>query len=443
MPKKWTCSLCSRTIIGHASVTRHLRNLKRSANDPNRCDNIVLVAPLIPGNIVEAAQAAQTAEGPAEPTVLICEPETPANTVNIARRVVTETGFVEKNRDFELVEDAGMEDARDMVQVQDAWTTYVQRVYRSCSKTFWRFFLPLHKLSRIAIDASLHAAKNTFVNEDNKKFPISKRSLFESKIMRVPSFWPLVMCRTEISLSGVIRKRKLTIPTHKQTIEFRFVDPLWAWLLAAQRQPPEDMQWTAKSLTRIGRPHDEYYGAGVQFGETFAEQCRSCPPGTLPMCVALHWDGAVAHGLHATPIQVGVGNTNSMDASTRYCIGYMPVVEDIGSTEDGGSIDIKHHIRQEVFAAIAVVMESAAKSGVLCRLPNSSGGNSVVRLMPRLISMNLDSKESRVFFGLQNELSCSKCRRRKGCSAFRRGTPQSGEQVCYFIFNMIYIHLII
>ena len=50
-------------------------------------------------------------------------------------------------------------------------------------------------------------------------------------------------------------------------------------------------------------------------------------------------------------------------------------------------------------------------------------------LMPRLISMNLDSKDARVYFGLQNKTSCSKCRRRKGRSALRQATRQSGEAV--------------
>lgn len=43
--------------------------------------------------------------------------------------------------------------------------------------------------------------------------------------------------------------------------------------------------------------------------------------------------------------------------------------------------------------------------------------------------MNLDQPEAQLYFGMKNKTSCSKCRRRKGRSAHRRGTRQSGVMV--------------
>ena len=72
------------------------------------------------------------------------------------------------------------------------------------------------------------------------------------------------------------------------------------------------------------------------------------------------------------------------------------------------------------------VIESYARSGVRVRLP-STGENPVeMVLMPRLCAFNLDLKDARMYYGLRSECCCSKCRRRKGRSAFRRGSKQSG-----------------
>ena len=50
-------------------------------------------------------------------------------------------------------------------------------------------------------------------------------------------------------------------------------------------------------------------------------------------------------------------------------------------------------------------------------------------LMPRLISMNMDLPDARMYFGLRSQTCCSKCKRRKGRSAFRTATRQSGQAV--------------
>lgn len=45
------------------------------------------------------------------------------------------------------------------------------------------------------------------------------------------------------------------------------------------------------------------------------------------------------------------------------------------------------------------------------------------------MAMNLDQPEAQAYFGMKNKTSCSKCRRRKGRSAHRRASKQSGVQV--------------
>ena len=249
---------------------------------------------------------------------------------------------------------------------------YVRHIHGSCSPQFWTFFLPMHTLPRHAIDTALGAAKKAFPGESMNLdvFPTTKRILQSNKIDNyVPPFWPRVMHTIRIDLSS------FNLPISKRSLMFRFVDPLWGWIQAACIQHPGDMQWVPKRRFDPNFPHDYYYGGGVQFGESFAEVCQSCPRGTFPMCVALHWDGAHAHGLWSTPVCVGVGNTNSMSTTTRYCIGYLPVVEDMGGAYEGNSVDINHYIRQQCIAAVLRVLENGARTGVRCRLPAAGGGH--------------------------------------------------------------------
>ena len=194
------------------------------------------------------------------------------------------------------------------------------------------------------------------------------------------------------------------LPNGKRSLHFEFIDPVWAWVRAACKQPASEMQWVPKVQCARGFETHVCYGGGLQFGESFAEACRSCPRGTRPMLISLHWDGSHAHGLHATPICVGVGNTNSVSSSTQYCIGYMPVISDLGANFTSQGTELKHYIRNKCIGAILQVLETASRSGVRCRLPSATtlGDEDEMILMPRLFSMNLDQPEAQGYFGLRS-----------------------------------------
>lgn len=197
---------------------------------------------------------------------------------------------------------------------------------------------------------------------------------------------------------------KFGLPNDKRSLHFEFIDPVWAWVRAACKQPASEMQWVPKVQSARGFENHVCYGGGLQFGESFAEACRSCPRGTQPMLISLHWDGSNAHGLHATPICIGVGNTNSVSSSTQYCIGYMPVISDLGANFTSQGTELKHYIRNECIGAILQVLETASRSGVRCRLPSATtpGDEDEMILMPRLFSMNLDQPEAQGYFGLRS-----------------------------------------
>ena len=211
-------------------------------------------------------------------------------------------------------------------------------------------------------------------------------------------FWPLVNVSVQLDLSDFAG-----LPYDKRSLNFEFIDPVWAWVRAACNQPASEMQWVPKTECVRGFENHSCYGGGVQFGEAFAEASRTCPPGTHPMLISLHWDGSNAHGLHATPICIGVANTNSVSSATQYCIGYMPTVSDLGANFDRDGTELKYYIRNKCIAAILRVLETAACSGVRCRLPSSTPGEEdEMILMPRLFSMNLDQPEAQLYFGLRS-----------------------------------------
>ena len=146
-------------------------------------------------------------------------------------------------------------------------------------------------------------------------------------------------------------------------------------------------------------------------GESFASACESCPAGTYPMCIHLHWDGTNSHGLFSTPIVIGVGNTNSMSFNKQYCIGYIPVVSDLGGkfSSAQSTTEMKFYIRNKCVGAILRVLETSARSGVRCRLPSIEGSDKEMILMPRLTAMNLDQPEAQLFFGMVNRMYVIMC----------------------------------
>ena len=450
----YVCPLCGDTLRGVHTITRHRDNLKKPCNDPTRCDNRKR-GHTLQHSSAESSESSEDSEDSAQslqefmctvvepdpvpattgeppPDFVIVRPLEPVDWMQFTRRgtnsedttlVATARLATQRRRDNpNLI-------PRDLKRTQTMWSNYIKAVYDLCSSQFWNFFLPLHQFSAISIDTALRAAAETFVLPGARidNFPLSKRTLMAA-IDSLPSFWPHVMCETQIKVPPRLTRNHLQIPQRLKVITFRFIDPIWAWLSVAFKQPADSLHWIPKVKLKDG---EKYYGAGVQYGESFAAAFRTCPAGSYPMLVQLSWDGAHAHGCHATPICVGVGNTNSLAADTKFCIGYMPVLEDMGAQYEGVSTEIRSFIKQQCIAGILRVIESAARIGVRVSMPYVGSYRSTrdMWLMPRLSAMNLDLKDARMYYGLRSEICCSKCKRRKGRSAFRRASKQSGRAV--------------
>ena len=212
--------------------------------------------------------------------------------------------------------------ARDMCGIQEVWERVLRAMKAECSERFWHLFLDMHQFPSKLIDTVLSRVKKDFVQKgshERKRFPTTRRMLL-ARIEGLDALWTHITHVAQIDLSG------MDLPSGLQSIEFPFVDPVFAWLLAARKQKPGDMHWRPAAQP----PGQHVYGGGVQFGKCFAHAYATRPQGSgHNLLVRLHWDGTHGHGLEITPFAVGVGNTNKSDASTEFCIGYMPVVPDM------------------------------------------------------------------------------------------------------------------
>ena len=314
---------------------------------------------------------------------------------------------------------------RDMVAIMERWDTFVNDTRSLCSEKFWSIFLSMHQLSGVAIDTALTVVKKTFMQDElphmKKRFPTSRTKLLKSVQTLQSFFWPHVMHTTRIDLSNLESPRKLGY------VDFKFVDPVFGWLVAARRQRPDEMHW--RPIPAKNTNGDQVFGGGIHQGLAFREACRSCENAAYPMAISLHWDGTGATGVQATPICVGVANSNNSGPDTQFCLGFIPVVPGMGKEfwRSPHGTTAKFHIRQQVVGAILRVLEQSAERGVLCPLQSLSGAEVILLLKPRLMCMNIDQPEAQLYFGMRNRHSCSKCIRRTGYSCFRQCTAQSGD----------------
>ena len=401
----WSCPLCRVSLVGTRERTAHLANLHKRADDPTRCDN--RLTPL-------------ETETPPLVTLL-----TPVNYLTplgeLARRPVSKTSA----KPIVLSPYVHIHPpmcCKDFVAVQDIWDKYVHNVAGLCHPSFWRYFLHLHTLSAKSIDTALLAARYCFESVNAcPKFPQSVRTL-RRKIQTVPAFWSRVTHTTTIDISR--------FRLHVKSITFRFIDPIWAWIVAARTISPMELHWVPDTLTSA-RTGERLYGCGVQYGDAFRAACDSCPKDSYPMGLSLHWDGATSRGVTSAAICVGVANTNLMSPSTQFCVGYVPVVTGVGKKfySSKKATELKFFVRNACATAILQVLATGAKHGVLCRLKNCSGKETRLFLFPRLMSMNFDQPEGQLFFGHLNSRCCTKCCRRNGYSCFRKSTSPTRAQV--------------
>ena len=390
--------MCQETVLGARQIVLHEKKLRRG--------ECVAVVPIITEpDLTEPELAVASA--------IITEPDLPAAGIfSLCRRTAADVVFYDTARALAQSGPPDETDICDFHRLQDEWKVVLSTITEQFDETFWNFYLEVHDQAAVAVNAAIRGARKAFHIQRNS-FAGSKKTLMKKIQHYVNPFFERVTHVEHVDLQkfGIAQK-----------LSFRFLDPAWAWIVAANKLPPEEMQWVPRVMTNVSG--ERLYGAGVQYGKSFAQAFTSCPTGTFPMLYNVHWDGTSAHGLSAVPVVVGVSNFNGQSTDGHTCVGYLPAVDKKLKPTD--ATDVKFYIRQQCIGAVLRVLETYATTGIRCQLPGPGGACVTKVLFPRLMATSLDQPEAQLYFGQLNKTSCIHCRRRKGRSAHRKASSQSG-----------------
>ena len=169
----WECPLCLRSIPNGAPRAQHWKNIWKNANDPTRCDYVAMATPVMATPVALTASAAV-------PLLAVSRISTPSSygLSALARRSGT---TVEDSRRCRAAYTIGTTplspgtSPRDVCILQRVWERYKgDDVLSQFCPAFWKFYLPLHQLSRTAQDATLKAAKSTFLQRRSVTYKNSR-----------------------------------------------------------------------------------------------------------------------------------------------------------------------------------------------------------------------------------------------------------------------------
>ena len=150
------------------------------------------------------------------------------------------------------------------MQTQDAYDEYCIIVRRAYSDEFWRFFESVYQERCVIIDRVLKKARDVLVMEENmkQKFDPSVRLIRERMLREAGDFKAHVMHEITIDL------RKFDLPFgDMDEVKFRFVNPLWAWVTAANNMVAAGHRMHFEPKTMFHETTNQrLYGAGVSYG---------------------------------------------------------------------------------------------------------------------------------------------------------------------------------
>ena len=161
----WICPHCCARPQGRYAVIRHMRNLWKDSNDPDRCDNVQELPSADTQTTTPTSQHAKTTAG--VPRQRQHQHRGPAPLHSLARRQSQTLQLRRQARKCYVISSNRVDTSgcRDMASVQADWERYKQDVRSSCCKKFWDFFLPLHTFSGVCIDTALAGARKVFMQE--------------------------------------------------------------------------------------------------------------------------------------------------------------------------------------------------------------------------------------------------------------------------------------
>lgn len=307
-------------------------------------------------------------------------------------------------------------------EVQEAYDKYCVQLRQMYAPEFWRILGSVYRERAGVIDRVLKTTSEVFVRRHSaqRQFPTSVRTLRTSTLRRCGNFPSHVMHKVSIDLS------EFQLPGNVQSVNFTFVNPLWAWVGAANEMIRTNHEVHFKAARMKHEVTGEtLYGGGVQYGDVLKFAASRTPKGGKPALFGISFDGGDSgvSTRSVCPICVSALNFNGADPLQCGLVGYMPVIPVPESFKEGSDkfsklyVDAKTKVTQGCIGAVLDEIESVARDGFTARI-----GKKVTRLHPFLVAVRVDSKERKTYFGLKSDRACAICRFRKGWSSLRMGT---------------------
>lgn len=197
--------------------------------------------------------------------------------------------------------------------------------------------------------------------------------------------------------------RKFRLPGKLEEVRFRFINPLWAWVAAANDMidAGHKMNYQPQSMFHE-TTNESLYGASVVFGKKLSWAAARTPQGGKPALFGISFDGGESGVSNRSlyPICVSVLNFDGTEPLACGLVGYMPELDvpKVFKHKKKRFLLARGHVFQRCIGAILDEVEAVSRDGFSARL-----GSETIRLHPFLVAVRVDSKERKTYFGLKSD----------------------------------------
>lgn len=296
-----------------------------------------------------------------------------------------------------LAGDADESNSFKLFETQEAFKDYCNDVRKLYSDDFWRVFSSVHEEKIVMIDKVLKACKDVYVPNRCKRFETSVRELRKKMVATSGDFNQHLLHEIDIDLRG------FGLP-NVTVLKFRFVNPLWAWTVAANDMiaAGHTMHFVAKTMLHE-QTGEQLYGQSVVFGDKLRLAAALTPEGGKPGLFGISFDGGESGVSSRTVIPVCVSCLNFDGADPLACglVGFVPAIEVPKLFKDKFNklyLRAKTFVMQRCIGAVIDELEAVARDGFVVDL-----GGRRTRVHPWLAAVRVDSKERKTYYGLKSD----------------------------------------
>ena len=288
-----------------------------------------------------------------------------------------------------------------LLKLQEAYDQYCVRVRHMYTDDFWRVFSSVYTERGVVIDRVLRACRDVYVTERHKRkrFEVSEYEIRKAALRTGGDFSSHIMHEIHIPLGH------LNLPTDSPTsMKFRFVNPLWAWVTAANVMVSagHEMHFEPKVMLHK-KTRQRLYGAGVSFGDCLKFAYARTPRNGKPALFGISFDGGDSgvSTRSSYPICVSVLNLDGTDPRQCGLVAFLPkldVPESFRAGKNEAYLVARDFVLQTCIGAIIDELENVSRDGFSAYI-----GDVLMTFHPFLVAVRVDTKERKSYFGLKSD----------------------------------------